>query len=132
MRVRRSRGALEAAVLRVLWDADRPLTAREVQQRVDADAGVPALTTVLTVLDRLRVKRRVDKAVSPDGSHRFAPSQSESGYTAEAMMTALLATADRNAALLRFAGRLDPRDVAMLRRALDPHDPTDESSGRPG
>ena len=51
MAARRTRGALEAAVLRALWDTDRPLTARDVRELLDPGTGTPALTTVLTVLN---------------------------------------------------------------------------------
>lgn len=136
MAARRTRGALEAAVLRALWDTDRPLTARDVRELLDPGTGTPALTTVLTVLERLRTKGRVRRLPRSGGGHLFAPAQPESGHVAEAMMSALLAASDRDAALLRFTGRLDDRDVELLRRALDPGDvpgaDPDDLAGRQG
>lgn len=118
MSERRTRGELESAVLRALWDAPAPLSAREILGRFGESEGVPALTTVLTVLDRLRAKGRVSKTASPGGGVLFEATESESRYAADAMLAALVGTADRSAALLRFAGDLDERDVAVLRRAL--------------
>ncbi|MEJ2579707.1 MAG: BlaI/MecI/CopY family transcriptional regulator [Kineosporiaceae bacterium] len=118
MALRRSRGALESAVLHILWDATDPLTAREVRQRVDPGAGTPALTTVLTVLDRLRVKGQVHRLPREGAGHLFTPARTESGHVAEAMVSALDGATDRDAALLRFTGRLAPHEVELLRRAL--------------
>jgi predicted transcriptional regulator len=123
---RRSRGALEQAVLRVLWDEGGPMSARQIRDRIAGDpaaaggaaSGVPALTTVLTVLDRLRAKHLVTKDAAA-GGFVFATVSSESGFAADAMVTALLAATDRDAALLRFARRLDGRDLEVLRQALD-------------
>lgn len=119
MAQRRPRGELEAAVLRVLWEAGGPCTAREVQHRfIDADR-MPAFTTVLTVLERLRAKGRVVRTEANGGGSLFAAAESESLSAANAMLSALVGSSDRSAALLRFAGELDPRDVEVLRAALD-------------
>lgn len=122
MSERRTRGELESAVLHALWDAREPLSAREILGRFGESEGVPALTTVLTVLDRLRAKGRVAKTASPGGGVLFEATESESRYTADAMLAALVGAADRSAALLRFAGDLDERDIAVLRRALAPRE----------
>ncbi|HEY6794591.1 MAG TPA: BlaI/MecI/CopY family transcriptional regulator [Kineosporiaceae bacterium] len=114
---RRRPGALESSVIRILWDAGRPLSATEVH-RAFPPAGAPAFTTVLTVLQRLEAKQRVTRSVSDNGTLVFAARQSESGHAAETMLAALLATQDRSAALLRFAGSLEAEDVDVLRRAL--------------
>lgn len=120
---RRSPGALEAAVMRVLWSAGRPVTAHEVRDGLaEAPGGVPAFTTVITVLNRLHAKGRVVRSVNGQGSLAFSAAQSESAHAVEGMLTALLATSDRGAALLQFAGSLDPQDMAVLRRALDEDD----------
>jgi predicted transcriptional regulator len=108
---------LEAAVLRILWQAERPLTAREIQAGFDQGGRVPAITTVLTVLDRLRVKQLVSKS-SAEGGFVFSAARSQSGYVVDAMMAALATAEDRSPALLQFAATLDPRDLQTLRRAL--------------
>lgn len=111
-------------MIRILWDAALPLSAAEVRKAFpEAGPGPrPALTTVLTVLQRLEAKRRVTRSVSADGTLAFAARQSESGQAADAMLATLLATGDRSAVLLRFAGSLDAEDVEVLRRALGESD----------
>jgi predicted transcriptional regulator len=122
MAERRPPGALESSVVRILWAADGPLSAADVSRAFPATEPRPALTTVLTVLQRLEVKGRIIRSVSSDGTLVFAARESESGHVAEAMLTALLATQDRNAVLMRFAGSLAAEDVDVLRRALGEQD----------
>ena len=118
MTVRRNRGELESSVLRILWAAGEALSARQVVERMpDAE---PALTTILTVLDRLVKKESVTKAPNGRGGFLFAAAAPESSFTADAMVTALSASSDRGAALLRFAGELDSRDIELLRKAITP------------
>ena len=120
MSERRTRGELESAVLRALWTADAPMSARDILGTFDDFDGVPALTTVLTVLDRLRAKGRVTKSAAAGGGFVFEATESESRFAANAMLAALVGAADRSAALLRFAGDLDERDIAVLRKVLTP------------
>jgi len=112
---RRQRGELKAALLRVLRGAEKPMTAREL--RIALEPDVPAMTTVLTVLDRMRVAGEVERFDRP-GENLYASVKSDSRYTADAMLTALLDSSDRGAALLRFAGDLDESDAEALRAAL--------------
>lgn len=112
----RRRGELEHLVLQLLWDSPTPLTARAVQ---DGLAGQrPAITTVLTVLDRLRGKQLVQRHEGDGAAMTFSPSQSQSDHTVQAMLTSLTTTSDRRAALLQFAGDLDDGDADILRDAL--------------
>lgn len=115
-RSNRGRGDLEAAVLRVLWDSPDPLTSRQVQAAIPDPQ--PALTTLLTVLDRLRTKGLVARS-DGSGPYMFSPTRSESEHTVEAMLTSLTSTSDRQAALLTFAGHLDETDADLLLAALD-------------
>ena len=66
----RARGELELVVLRLLWAADEPLTAREIQDRFPG--RVPASTTILTALDRLRAKGDVTRVGHEQRGIRFA------------------------------------------------------------
>jgi len=123
---RRSRGALEAAVLEMLWAAGRPLSARELRERFAeglggdpaVDGETPALTTVLTVLERLQGKGLVLRTRSEDGRAMFSAARSQSGLAADAMVAALKAATDRDTVLLRFARRLDEHELDLLRKAL--------------
>lgn len=117
---RRSRGELESRVMHILWDAGQALSAREILDRFPDVEAVPALTTTLTVLDRLGKKGTVLKSPARAGGFVFAAAVSEPESTAETMVSALLSSHDRSAALLSFAGELDERDVELLRRALGP------------
>jgi predicted transcriptional regulator len=115
-RTRRRPGELEVTVLRALWATDRPITARQILAGFSADA--PAMTTLLTVLDRLATKGQVEKIAGPDGALVFSAAQSESTHAAGQMLETLVKVDNRSATLLQFAGDLDSADVEILRRAL--------------
>ncbi|WP_210414746.1 BlaI/MecI/CopY family transcriptional regulator [Microlunatus elymi] len=115
----RDRGQLEADVMRLLWDADAPRTAKELQAGFEGSA--PAVTTVLTVLDRLRRKGLVTRSDAKTNI-TFTATRSESDHAVENMLQSLETTGDRQAVLLRFAGDLDRADAELLRRALEGRD----------
>lgn len=112
----RDRGQLEADVMRQLWAAGGPCTAKEIQSGFGPDA--PAVTTVLTVLDRLRRKGLVNRSDARTNI-TFRAAQSESDRAVESMLQSLQETGDRQAVLMRFAGDLDTTDAEVLRRALE-------------
>lgn len=125
--IRRESGSLKKAVLRALWDSDRPVTAREVQvavARQESDREL-AITTIMTVLDRLRR----DGAVSrdrPGSEFVYTATSVESQQAAADMLSTLVGVSDRTGALLRFAGSLDDTDLEALRVAVSPRrDPAD-------
>jgi predicted transcriptional regulator len=108
-------GDLERRVMDVLWDSDtRALTGREVADQLPDRA----YTTVLTILERLRRKKLVER--SADGrTHRFAAADTREAYRAELMLDALgEATANRSAVLVRFAESVSPDEADVLRQAL--------------
>jgi Fe2+ or Zn2+ uptake regulation protein len=109
---------LKATVVDILLRSDRALSAQEVRRRFTEADGVPALTTVLTVLDRLRRAGEVERSTGTDGDYVFALSSADSDIAAETMLDTLLRTSDRSGALMRFAGALDAQDTDVLRRAL--------------
>lgn len=113
---KRARGALEAEIMQVLWAHEGPLGAREIQAALSAPE--PAPTTVLTVLDRLHKKGLVRRMEDSPRRVRFAPSSSGEDHASSSMLSALGEATDRQAALLRFAGNLEPTDLDVLRRAL--------------
>jgi predicted transcriptional regulator len=114
----RAKGELRTAVLRILWAADQPLTAKEIRAAFGPDETMPAITTLLTVLDRLGSSGLVDRAPTDIGESVFSASAPESEYTADAMLSALMNADDTSAALLRFAGELDDGHLEILRSAL--------------
>ena len=104
-------------MLDALWSADAGLTARQVLDAFPEPR--PALTTVLTVLDRLGRKGRVEREQHDDAPLTFRAANSREEQTASLMSNALAAATDREAALLQFTGALASDDLEVLRRALD-------------
>jgi len=116
-------GELESAVMAQLWDAGRPLTVREVHERL---AGTRALayTTVMTVLARLAKKDMVNQQRDGRAFH-YSPRSTREQLTAELMLDALQDATDpeaRVAALQHFVGRVSPGEAAAIRAALDDTD----------
>lgn len=109
------RGELERAVIEVLWDNVRPMTARAVTDTL-ASRDL-ALTTVLTVLGRLESKGLVSR--SRDGrAHTYQAVSGRAEHTADLMRQMLEGAGDRQDALTRFVGSVSAEDVAALRQAL--------------
>jgi len=108
-------GELERKVMDVLWESmGTPLTGRQVADHV----GDRAYTTVLTILDRLRRKRLVERTA--DGrTHRFRASAGREDYMAELMVEAMGGASDRDAVLVRFAETVTSEEAVVLRKALD-------------
>ena len=113
----RGKGELEAAIMTVLWDAEKALTAREVQERFTTD--VPAITTLITVLDRMVLKGLVTKSALGGRSYSFAASRSRLDDVTITMNEALSSVDDKAAVLMHFAGSLSKADRALLRKAID-------------
>lgn len=109
-------GDLERAVMDTLWAADRPLTAREVQDAL-AEREL-ATTTVLTVLTRLERKGLVARA-KEGRSHRYRPTAGREDHIAALMRDVLDGAPDRSAALARFIGSVPPDDRSTLRDLLE-------------
>jgi len=105
------------------------MTAKEIRARFDGSEPVPAITTLLTVLDRLGTSGLVDRAASTSGESVFSASAPESQYTADAMLATLLNADDSSGALLRFAGELDASHLELLRQALGDPRTADGASG---
>lgn len=122
---RRPRGELKGRILKVLWDAAGPMTAKEIRARFGGDEHVPTLSTFLTVLDRLRKSGEVARQLGANGEYAFTPTPSAAGDAVEQMLAALMKSTDRADVLLGFAGGLDRRDLDVLRQALAAGD-TDE------
>ena len=102
-------GDLEREVMTQLWEADEPLTVRQVHERL-SDRG-PAYTTVMTVLDRL-AKKSVVRQLRDGRAYRYAPAQTREQMTAGLMLDALGDTPDRDAALAYFVGQIPPEALA--------------------
>ncbi|MFJ3761425.1 BlaI/MecI/CopY family transcriptional regulator [Streptomyces sp. NPDC090080] len=115
---RRARGELESGVLAVLWSADRPLTARQVLERLPGDL---AYTTVLTILSRLYDKDMLVRHPAGRG-YAYAPVRDEASQTAVQMHSLLERGSDREAVLSRFVSELSEEDEQVLHRLLGGQD----------
>ena len=112
-------GELEQAVMDVVWALpdDEWLTVREVHERLAA-RGL-AYTTVMTVMDRLAGKGLLTQE-KVGRAYRYRPAATRADVTAGLISDALAgASADRDAALVRFVSGASSEDIAALRRALD-------------
>lgn len=110
-------GHLERDVMRAIWSAPEAVTGREVAEGMTAHADL-AYTTVITVIERLREKGYLERQ-REGRSYRYRALMSEEEYASALMEQVLDDADDRSGALLRFAGRLDPKEVEALRAALE-------------
>jgi predicted transcriptional regulator len=109
-------GPLEAEAMGVLWQADAPLSVREVVDRLNAGRVAPlAYTTVMTVLSRLAGKGILVREQQGRG-FVYTPAVAD---TAEIAVRGVLAEFG-DAALARFVDRveLDPALRARLRKLM--------------
>lgn len=111
---RRGPGELEAEVLATLWGDGRPMTAAEVQERVDRKL---AYTTIVTILGRLHEKGVLTRE-KHGRSFSYAPVEDEAGLAARRMRTVLDTQRDRAQVLARFVSALSDADEQMLRALL--------------
>lgn len=111
----RRRGHLERAVMDCLWDHPAGLTATEVVELLDERSL--ALTTVLTVLDRLRGKGMVLRW-REGRAHRHRATRSRAEVTADVMAGALSDSGDHSLVLSRFIDGVSEEDAALIRKAL--------------
>jgi len=114
----RNRGELEGAILQILRRSATPMSANEVRDAFGAET--PAVTTVLTALDRLYEKGDVVRHQESPRKVRFAAAQTEAESASASMIRALAQNEDRRAVLLKFAGDLDHSDAELLRSLLGP------------
>lgn len=109
-------GALEAAVMDVLWRAPEPLKVREVLDELDTGKQL-AYTTVLTVLDNLHRKAWVRRGLEGK-AYRYEPAMSRAEAASRAVRDVLESSGDPEAVLLHFARSASERETELLRKAL--------------
>jgi predicted transcriptional regulator len=110
-------GALEAAIMDVIWAAGAPVRVREVSDQLNQDRPL-AFNTVQTVMENLYHKGWL--ARHKDGrAYWYEPARSRDDYAAGLLAEALSAASDPAATLMRLVGDLDPGEIARLRAALD-------------
>jgi predicted transcriptional regulator len=111
---RRGQGELEALVLSALSEADGPVSAGWVQERLGGDL---AYTTVITILTRLMAKGAVTRERA-GRSFAWTPASDQAGLAAHNMRKVLDAENDREAVLASFVTSLQPDDERLLRELL--------------
>ncbi len=100
----------------VLWDCPDQFCARRVLERLATREL--AYTTVATVLTNLTRKGMLDR-LPGTRSWSYRPAMTRTEYVAGCMTQSLLSAKDRAAALAGLVERLEPRERAALRAALD-------------
>ena len=109
-------GKLEAAVMDILWFSPRPLTVREVLERLPPQRSL-AYTTVMTVLSNLHRKGVVDR--EPAGkAYSYHPSRTREEVAAASLREILDASGDPQSVLLHFAETASEEESSVLRNAL--------------
>ena len=108
---------LENAVMDVLWDANAPLTPRDVQSLLPAHRAVE-YTTVMTVLARLWKKGRLERE-RRGRAYAYVPVRTRSEHAAKRMEEILDAAGDRSIALARFAEQLSASERRRLKLMLE-------------
>ena len=109
-------GALEAAVMEVLWVDGGWLIPSEVHAKLSPDRDL-GYTTVMTTLARLHRKGRLERR--KDGrAYAYHPTTSRAEWAATRMGELLDVSTERSAALAHFLDRLEEGDRAQLRRIL--------------
>lgn len=128
---RRAAGALESAVLGVLWGASQALSPGEVREQLArgaADGDELSYSTVVTILTRLHEKGALSR--ERDGrAFRYAPVSDEAGLAARRLSQMLDRAPDREAVLSRFVADLSAHDEQLLRDLLGGRD---GAAGDPG
>ncbi|WP_432974135.1 BlaI/MecI/CopY family transcriptional regulator [Dactylosporangium sp. CA-233914] len=113
-------GELQAAVMRQLWAADGPVTARYVHTALSEERDL-AYTTVQTVMDKLHRKGWLRR--QPHGrAHLYQPVATREQHGAGLMREALTDSGDREQALLHFVGQMTLEEAAALRAALSTYE----------
>ena len=109
-------GALEDAVMDILWEDGGWLIPSEVHAKLPTERDL-SYTTVMTTLARLSKKGRLERR--KDGrAFAYHAISTRAEWAASRMDEVLEITDDRPAAFAHFLDRLDDADRTQLRRIL--------------
>ncbi|MBL7495138.1 BlaI/MecI/CopY family transcriptional regulator [Frankia sp. CNm7] len=109
-------GALEAAVMDLLWSASEPRTVRAVVDELQQRRQI-AYTTVMTVMDNLHRKGWLRRELV-GRAYLYEPVRSQEEHSAELMGEALAHSLDPATTLIHFVERISPGEARLLRTAL--------------
>ena len=113
----RGLGALEAAVMGVLWSTEAPLPVRGVMEALTWPKPL-AYTTVMTVLDNLHRKQYVERTMH-GRAYLYRPTLSRGEAAADAIRQVLDEAVDPEAVLLHFASTVTDDESKVLRSGLN-------------
>ncbi|HEU5332041.1 MAG TPA: BlaI/MecI/CopY family transcriptional regulator [Actinocrinis sp.] len=119
-------GELERAVMDVLWNTPEPVAATRIVEELPREHA-PAVTTILTVLDRLGAKGFVTRERF-GRAYRYSATTSRAELIATTMLEALGSTSDRRSALVHFAGSVSDEEKALLRELLGEPEPAGDGA----
>lgn len=114
-------GELESRLMRLCWDAEQPLTAREIHEQLRSEHPVSPLTST-TVLNRLVTKGFLSRE-RVDGLLRYQPQIDESAFVARASRHAVegilsLGAEAVTASIVDVLAERDPAQLQELARLI--------------
>ena len=109
-------GPLEAAVMGILWQTGEAMTAVELEKQL-APSHPVTYSTVMTILERLREKGRLERT-KEGRSFRYRAVVDAEEYLSVLLGQVLSEAPDKGAVLTHFATSLTSPEVALLRAAL--------------
>jgi len=115
----RNQGQLEAEILALLWDARESgsagLTAAAIVGQLRGDL---ALTTVLTVLGRLRDKSLVERSSAETRGYVFSAAQTRAQHHADLLLKIVESDSNLSMTFAHFAKGLSATDLKQLKATL--------------
>lgn len=112
----RGLGELEAAIMDALWQAEGPMSVRQVRETMDYDRDI-AYTTVMTVANILFHKGLLDREKA-GRAWLYWTRESHAEYTARVMDEVLNTGPDPGSTLRRFVERFSDEDMLRFQRLI--------------
>ncbi|MGD9518012.1 MAG: BlaI/MecI/CopY family transcriptional regulator [Armatimonadota bacterium] len=116
-------GDLEAAVMKVIWQAGEPLPVEAVRQALEDEGHKIAYTTVMTTLARLHKKGLLEREMHGRAYHYWAAlTEDEFAHTvAESAINSVLGTFSGPAVayFVEALSERDPRQLDLLAELLE-------------
>jgi predicted transcriptional regulator len=109
-------GDLEAVIMQLVWDHDRPVTVRDLFDELRQERAI-AYTTVMSTMDNLHRKGWLER-VKEGKAYRYAATASREEYSARLMREALAGGGDTEAVLNFFVAQMDGEDSEVLRAVV--------------
>ena len=116
-------GELEAAVMRVIWDAGKPVVVEDVRQALEQQGRRVAYTTVMTTMTRLYRKGLLART-KRGRAYEYSPTMTEQEFgdsVARAAIDGVLSsfTEPAVAYFVQALEQRDPRQLDLLARLVE-------------